>query len=84
MSIGPLIPLKVMFQLKIYFIRRHDAPYSLNFSVWSVRKWAIEAMDHAEESCSFCLCVVDILLLEEVTAELVTGLFEPESLLAQK
>ena len=44
----------------------------------------IEELDHAEESCSFSLCVMEILLLEGMTAELVTGLFEPEPLLAEK
>lgn len=71
------------FQAKIHFIRRH---YALQTSFLSLyyEKWVIEELDHAEESCSFCLCVMEILLLEGVTAELVTGLFEPETPLAEK
>lgn len=60
----------------------HDALQPSYFFVYTTRKWVIEELNHAGESCSFY--VMKILPFEGMTAELVTGLFETEPLLAEK
>lgn len=84
MSIGPLTPLWRKIPGNYLFYKETQCPAAfISLSMLWENGWQ-KSLGHVEEACSLCLWIMEILLLEGITAESVMGLFELEPTLAEK